>query len=121
MAAKRQRTPRRKPHGTPVPAGGKPTGVGGWDNPGPPANQFYFNEPTPTADPTHFNTPVVDKQYYDKQYLITSVQPVPAPRSTTPMLLQDVFAQEKVDKIKRAGRIVFHSVGDTVPSKGRRV
>ena len=44
---------------------------------------------------------------------IENLEPVPAARSTTPMDLANVLGTAAVNKIQKAGQIVFHTVGDT--------
>jgi hypothetical protein len=90
----------------------------GWDQPGTSADGYYFGEPRPEQQDSHFGTPVVDNKYYDKEFLIKSVQDVPSARSTEVYSLADVLGNSVVQKITKAGRTVFHSVGDTGPTTG---
>lgn len=100
----------KKPKGT--------TTVGSWDQPGVTADGYYFAEPKPETLDTHFATPVTDKKYYDKQFLIKSVEDVPQARSVDPYPLAKVLGNKAVKDIQDQGRIVFHCVGDTGPTGG---
>jgi hypothetical protein len=44
---------------------------------------------------------------------IEQLEPIPPPRSTTPMDLATVIGSATAQKIQNAGQIVFHTVGDT--------
>ena len=44
---------------------------------------------------------------------VAQLQPIPAPRSTSPMDLSTVIGAQATEKIQNAGKIVFHTVGDT--------
>ncbi len=44
---------------------------------------------------------------------ISQLEPIPPARNTTPMDLADVIGTSAVQKIENAGKIVFHTVGDT--------
>ena len=44
---------------------------------------------------------------------LEQLEPIPAPRSTTPMELASVIGAGAVQKIQNAGKITFHTVGDT--------
>jgi hypothetical protein len=44
---------------------------------------------------------------------LEQLEPVPPPRSTTPMELSSVIGDDVVQKIQKAGKITFHTVGDT--------
>lgn len=91
---------------------------GSWDKPGISAGGYYFGEPKPETLDTRFSTPVVDKKFYDKEFLVKSVQSVPQPRSTDPYELEKVLGRKAVQAIERTDRTVFHSVGDTGPTTG---
>ncbi len=136
-AAKRARNPRRprpaRPGGgapppPPVAAPNPPTVPPGFGPPIP-APQPQFGEPTPSADPTRFLDQKSDSGYF-RLLNKTLLQRVPPPRdpSFTPDKLVLTLAQAlgdagpaKVKAIQAAGRIVFHSVGDTGPTKGSGV
>jgi len=74
-----------------------------------------FAQPKPSPDPTGFKNPVTDQ----KDVGLANLEPVPAPVSgaAEPIVtLQQVWGSagaSKVAAIQKAGRIVFHSVGDT--------
>lgn len=105
--------PRRPPSG-----GGAPAGPGGPSSPGlgPGPAGREFGEPSPSSDEVSFVTKVDDAQYYN--FLVKLAQPVPPPARPAVMQLAEVIGQNQVDVITKAGQIVFHSVGDTGPSKG---
>ncbi len=44
---------------------------------------------------------------------IEQLEPIPPPRSVTPMDLSTVLGTDATQKIQNAGKIVFHTVGDT--------
>src|SRR6202453_4657775 len=44
---------------------------------------------------------------------IAQLEPIPPARSTAPMDLAAVIGQDSAQKIQNAGKIVFHTVGDT--------
>ena len=44
---------------------------------------------------------------------LEQLEPVPPARSTTPMELASVIGDDVVQKIQKAGKITFHTVGDT--------
>jgi Calcineurin-like phosphoesterase len=44
---------------------------------------------------------------------LEQLEPIPAARSTTPMELSSVIGNSPVQKIQEAGKITFHTVGDT--------
>ena len=84
--------------------------------PAPGSTGREFGEPSPSPDEVSFITKVDDTQYYS--FLVKSAQPVPPPSRTPVMQLTEVVGHDRVNAIARAGRIVFHSVGDTGSVKG---
>ncbi len=80
-----------------------------------------FGELQPGPDETAFQIDNTSEQYFQSPYYLMhqrQVQPVPAPRVTPPRLnLADVVGTAPVAAIQKAGRIVFHSVGDTGAAK----
>jgi len=110
--------PATPPLGTPVVAPGFANPVS--------VNQPVFGDPTPSSDPTQFLDQKSDVGFY-KLLNKSLLQPVPPPRDTTRFpdkltitlaeALGDVGAS-RIQKIQQAGRIVFHAVGDTGPTKG---
>lgn len=87
-----------------------------------PKGQLYAN-PTRQADPTSFRTDNNSSQYYNSPYYLAhakQVQPIPMPRNSTPMTLADFLPADVVTAIQKAGKIVFHSVGDTGAAKVTR-
>jgi len=79
-----------------------------------------FAQPIPSPDPDTFKDPVTDSKEPD----VAGVQPVPQPSTSAaePLLtLAQVYGSRgatAMQKIKSAGQIVFHSVGDTGSAKG---
>ena len=89
-----------------------------------PGTRLYA-DPTPSADETSFQIDNTSAQYYNSPYYLAhknQVQPFPAPRSGVPAYLdlQDFVPAEVLDAINTAGRITFHSVGDTGAAKVSR-
>jgi hypothetical protein len=71
-----------------------------------------FGDPDLTPDNFNsFSKKEVTADAADKQ--ISQLQPVPAPRSQTPMDLANVLGSAAVASIQKAGKLVFHTVGDT--------
>jgi hypothetical protein len=82
-----------------------------------------FAQPTPGPDPSSFKTPHPSDDGLYAQTDATLVEPFPAPRGgTEPVLtLAEVWGpqgQSKTEAITKAGKIVFHGVGDTGSVKG---
>ncbi|HWF46954.1 MAG TPA: metallophosphoesterase [Bryobacteraceae bacterium] len=79
------------------------------------AGQPIFAQPQPSPDPTGFKDPVTDQ----KERELNTLEPVPDPvgNATEPILtLQQVYGStgaSKIQAIRQAEQIVFHSVGDT--------
>lgn len=82
--------------------------------------QPVFAQPQPSPDPTSFRNPVTDQ----KEREVDQLEPVPKPvdGAAEPILtLARIYGDAgntKVQSIQQAGRIVFHSVGDTGSVKG---
>jgi hypothetical protein len=73
----------------------------------------YFGEPKPTPGEVTFVDQTTDTSYYR---LVNSklLQPLPEPKVSPPRIdLSEVIGATAVEKIQSAGKIVFHSVGDT--------
>ena len=121
MAAKRQHSTTAG-HATtpdvPAPTGQPADGGGASRNGEPAANGRFFAEVRPVPDERSFTDPVHDSAYYkildavkSKRSLLKAIPPV---RANPPVMsLDDVLPPESVAAIKKAGQIVFHSVGDT--------
>jgi hypothetical protein len=82
-----------------------------------------YADPTPSPDETSFQIDNTSAQYYNSPYYLAhkdQVQPVPAPQTGVAAYLdlQDFVPTEVLDAINAAGRITFHSVGDTGAAKG---
>jgi hypothetical protein len=79
-----------------------------------PQNKYYFGEPKHIPGEVNFKDPNSDEFRYKQPGFRTLIQRVPDPRVTPPqMSLEDILGGELVQEIENAGRIVFHSVGDT--------
>lgn len=80
-----------------------------------------FGETHPDPDETVFQVDNTSEAYYRSPYYRlhkNQLQPVPLPRSQPPRInLADVVDGELIAKTKRAGKIVFHAVGDTGAAK----
>jgi len=87
-----------------------------------PKGQFYA-DPTPTPGEIKFKVDNTSAAYYSSPYYLAhkdQVQRVPTARNTDPLNLADFVPQDIVDAIGTAGKIVFHSVGDTGAAKVNR-
>jgi hypothetical protein len=84
-----------------------------------PKGQLYANvRPTPDEASFHFDNTSAD--YYNSPYFKLhkdQVQRIPPARNTDPMDLADFLPKEILSAITAAGKIVFHSVGDTGAAK----
>lgn len=80
-----------------------------------------FGETHPGADETAFQVDNTSEAYYHSPYYLrhkNQLQPVPSPRNQPPRInLIDVADAAFVNTIIRAGKIVFHAVGDTGAAK----
>src|SRR5262249_40596333 len=75
-----------------------------------------FGEIAVTPDEATFQVPNTSRDYYDSAYysvMQAMVQPVDKPRNPPEMKLEDVVGADLVAQITAAGKITFHSVGDT--------
>ncbi len=71
-----------------------------------------FGDPDMTPDNfSSFSKKEIDADAADKE--LAQLQPVPAARSTTPVDLANVIGTAAEAAIQKAGKIVFHTVGDT--------
>jgi hypothetical protein len=82
-----------------------------------PGGQLY-GEPQPSSDEPSFRVNNTSSAYYGSPYYLLhqdQVQPIPLPRSGVPLQLKldDFVGPQMIAAIKSAGKIVFHSVGDT--------
>jgi len=80
-----------------------------------------FAEARPTSDPTKFKQPhLSDNQLY--KLINSGVQPVPEPAHTDAIDLITIWGQsrgrEEESRIEKAGKIIFHMVGDTGSTHG---
>jgi hypothetical protein len=78
---------------------------------GPPANRAFGD---PDLTPDDFGD--FSKQQIEADSKIKGLEqlgPVPTARSTTPMELSSVIGDDTVQAIEKAGKITFHTVGDT--------
>jgi Icc-related predicted phosphoesterase len=77
-----------------------------------PQGQYLFGEPQYTPGEVNFKDPNKDTWRY--RHYQQLVQGVPDPTTSPPrMNLVDIVGKETIQKIENAGRIVFHSVGDS--------
>ena len=79
-----------------------------------PASGFAFANPQPSPD--NLNTTDPKDAYADDSGVQAApvTEPIPAPWKTPEeMLLADVLGTQTVQQIQSAGKIVFHSLGDT--------
>jgi hypothetical protein len=80
-----------------------------------------FAEPQPSADETAFQLDNTSARYYQSPYYLQhkrDLQPVPPPRMAVPRIdLGEVLDVSLLQPIVDAGRITFHSVGDTGAAK----
>lgn len=87
-----------------------------------PRGQLYA-DPKPTPDETTFRINNTSEQYYNSPYYKAhkdQLQRIPAARNTDPLNLTDFVSTDIVSAINSAGKIVFHSVGDTGAAKVNR-
>ena len=80
-----------------------------------------FGESHPGKDETTFQVDNTSQAYYQSPYYHlhqNQLQPVPPPRSQPSRInLSDVVTSAAINNITQAGKIVFHSVGDTGAAK----
>jgi len=87
-----------------------------------PKGQFYA-DPKPTPDEVSFRVDNTSSQYYSSPYYLqhkNQVQRIPQARDTNPLALADFVCTDIMGAINKAGKIVFHSVGDTGAAKVSR-
>ena len=87
-----------------------------------PRGQLYA-DPTPTPDEISFQVDNTSASYYSSVYYLAhkdQVQDIPRARNTGPLNLSDFLSAGVAQAITNAGKIVFHSVGDTGAAKVNR-
>ena len=87
-----------------------------------PKGQLYA-DPKPTPDEVSFRVDNTSSDYYNSVYYTAhkdQVQPIPRARGTNPLDLGDFVTPDIMSAINKAGKIVFHSVGDTGAAKESR-
>src|ERR1700674_4329136 len=87
-----------------------------------PKGQLYA-DPKPTHDEVKFKVDNTSSAYYNSPYYLANkdqVQRIPTARNTDPLDLAGYLPQDVLDAIGIAGKIVFHSVGDTGAAKVNR-
>ncbi len=107
-----RRKPSVVPPSTPPPSKGAPAI---------PVGDPSFAEPTVSADPTTFSQHKNDTLYYSSKNLNPQVVPSPRNPANLTLSLQTVWGKQgaaRIQALNKAGRIVFHSVGDTGSTKG---
>jgi hypothetical protein len=88
-----------------------------------PANGRLFADPTPGGDETSFQINNTSSAYYNSPYYLAhknQVQPIPQPRQPQNVSLADFIPAAISAAIQSAGKITFHSVGDTGAAKVNR-
>ncbi|HJT48133.1 MAG TPA: metallophosphoesterase [Nitrososphaeraceae archaeon] len=79
--------------------------------------KYFFGEPLYVTGEIDFKNPNRDEWRYKElgfSEMSKLVKSVPDPTTSPPrMNLGDIIGNKEVEKIQKAGRIVFHSVGDT--------
>jgi hypothetical protein len=85
-----------------------------------PSSQPIFGEPAPSPDPKAFVVKHLSDNPLYNALNKKLLQALPPPREGANLVLKlaDVLGEKSVQKIHSAGRIVFHSVGDTGPIAG---
>jgi hypothetical protein len=87
-----------------------------------PGGRFYA-DPAPGPDEVKFMEDNTSAAYYNSPYYLAhkdQVQAIPPRRNNQPMVLSDFLPPEVMTAINRAGKITFHSVGDTGAAKVNR-
>jgi hypothetical protein len=87
-----------------------------------PGGRFYA-DPQPGPDEVKFRQDNSSAAYYTSPYYLThknQVQRIPPRRSDAPVKLEDFLPPEIMNAISAAGKITFHSVGDTGAAKVNR-
>jgi hypothetical protein len=89
----------------------------------PPTNGRLFADPTPGKDEVSFQINNTSAAYYNSPYYLAhknQVQPIPQPRKPQNVSLADFIPTPLIAAIQSAGKITFHSVGDTGAAKVSR-
>jgi hypothetical protein len=87
-----------------------------------PGGRFYA-DPAPGPDEMAFMEDNTSVAYYNSPYYLAhkdQVQPIPPRRNDLPVNLTDFLPADLITAIDTAGRITFHSVGDTGAAKVNR-
>lgn len=87
-----------------------------------PGGRLYA-DPAPGPDEVQFMENNTSAQYYSSPYYLAhkdQVQPIPPRRNNQPLSLTDFLPAEVISTINKAGKITFHSVGDTGAAKVTR-
>lgn len=81
------------------------------------SSKYFFGEPSYITGEINFKDPNRDEWRYREpgfKEMSKLEQSVPKPRFSPPRLdLENILGKEQIQKIQKADRIVFHSVGDT--------
>jgi Calcineurin-like phosphoesterase len=83
-------------------------------------NGQVYSEPAPAPDEVSFQVDNNSEEYYNSPYYEAhknQLQPVPDPRGTDPLKLEDFVPASITSAITSAKRISFHAVGDTGAAK----
>ena len=113
------RKPRKKPSSLTTEASSQPRPTNTAVAPIP-SSQPIFGEPAPSPDPKAFVVKHLSDNPLYNALNKKLLQAVPPPREGASLVLKlaDVLGEKPIQKIQTAGRIVFHSVGDTGPITG---
>jgi len=87
-----------------------------------PGGRLYA-DPAPGPDEVKFMEDNNSSAYYNSPYYAAhknEVQPIPPRHGTAPMDLKDYAPAEVMDAITKAGKVIFHAVGDTGAAKVTR-
>ena len=87
-----------------------------------PRGQFYA-DPQPSPSETSFHADNNSSAYYNSPYYLahkSQVQPIPPRNGEQPLDLKDFLPAGVLAAINQAGRISFHTVGDTGAAKVNR-
>jgi len=113
------RKPRKKPSSPTTEASSQPRPTNTAVAPIP-SSQPIFGEPAPSPDPKAFVVKHLSDNPLYNALNKKLLQAIPPPREGASLVLKlaDVLGEKPIQRIQTAGRIVFHSVGDTGPING---
>src|ERR1700756_5186268 len=88
-----------------------------------PPNRRLYADPQPGPDEVKFRENNTSSAYYNSPYFLAhkdQVQRIPTPRNTDPLDLAEFLPPEIFNAMQKAGKISFHSTGDTGAAKVTR-